>query len=310
MNRQQGIGIGVGVLLGIACVGAGVTFSMAFAKSQEAKTNLDTAFQDLQKMYKAKIFPNDANIAQIKEDQKTLEAWFEVATNQLSKSEVPLESLTPAQFKSKLEGDIREMVRLAAVQGQQSRVAPEFRFGFDRYKDGVLPEKDDVPRLNQQLDIIKLIVEQIYNANIVKLDAIEREVFETTAAKEEPAPTARRKNRDQGGGDVQAGALSPALAELFDSQRFTVAFQAHPDAFASVLNSLSAMNLFIVISDVEIKKAATLRSDQPKKDAAKPAVEQPADWTVTPVAQSVTNPLDEPPANVRLSLDVYSFKGV
>ena len=307
-------------MLGAACVVAGVFFALAFAKSQESKTRLDEAKQSLVKIYGEKVFPDDKNIAQIKENQKTLEEWFASATNQLAKSEVPLANLTPAQFKQKLVGEVREMIQLSSPQGVAARVNADFYFGFDRYKDGMLPEKDDVPRLNQQLDIIKLLVEELNHANIVKLDAIEREIFEADAAAAGTAESGRPrppKNKPPSGGgggvtpasDAQPAGLNPALADLFDCQRFTVSFQAHPDAFADVLNKLSAMSLFVVVAEMEIKKAAMPRGDQKKETGAKPNA-QAADAFAPVSTQYVTNPEDEPPISVRLSLDVYSFKGV
>jgi hypothetical protein len=97
---------------------------------------------------------------------------------------------------------------------------------------------------------------------------------------------------------------------MFDCQRFTVAFQAHPDTLVEVMNKLAAMDLFVAVSDMEIKKAA--RSDQPKPaTGTKPTPNaQPVDVFAPASAQFVTNPEDEPPVSVRLSLDVYSFKGV
>ena len=326
ISRQQGVVIGMGVVLGIACVGAGVFLTFAILKNQEKKTQLDEARSELENLYRAKIFPNDENIKQMQEDQKTLGGWLEAATNRLAEGGVPLEDLSPALFKSKLTGDIREMAKQSCPTGVQARVGADFMFGFDKYKEAVLPVKEDVPRLNQQLEMIKLIVTELNEAGIAKLDAVAREVFEDGSglAKTEAAPTPKKnKNRplpsDSEGaapvGDAQQAMMSPALANLFSRQRFSVVFLAHPDTLADVLNRLSAMSMLTVVSDVEIKKTA--ESITRVADAAKPAArdgakpeEQPAEPAAAAASQIVTNPEDEPPVNVRLNLDVYSFKGV
>jgi len=314
ISRQvKTVGVG-GVVLGIACVGVGVWFTMALTKSQQKKSELTSAFSELERLCdKKNFFPNADNIAKMSENRQTLEAWVVAATNQLAKSDVPLTAATPAGFKSDLEDAIREMVRQSEVQGRPARVAPDFRFGFDKYKGEVLPETADVPRLHQQLDIIKLLVAELYGANVVKLEAVTREVFESGGAPEAAAPAARRKNRPSGGG-AAATAAKPSAASAdgaFESQRFTVAFQAYPDTFAEVLNRMAVMDIFVVVSEVDVKKG-DLKKEAAATAAAKPPVAaQPADEDAPPpVAQVVTNPPDEPPVSVRLVLDVYSFKGV
>ena len=318
ITRQQGMAIGVGAALALMCAGISVVLVLALMKSNENKAKLETAAQDLKRMYQAKIFPDDANIAQTQTDQKTLEAWLGDATNELAKSEMPMKKLSPSQFKDRLEEEIREMVKQASASGKAGRVAADFRFGFDKYKEGVLPPENEavVSRLNQQLDIIRLIVDELYAANINKLEEVGREVFEdgeTAAAQpSQPQSSGRTRNRSQavtpsagGGSAVASSALNPALEGLFDRQRFTVQFQAYPEAFADVLNRLSVMPLFIVVSDMEMKKTgdSILRTES-KPNAAKPK-EEAAEVKV----QVVTDPRREPPVSVRLSLDVYSFKG-
>jgi len=318
MNRQKGVMIGVGALLGAACVGIGVFFVMVLLKSQEAKGNRDTAFQDLQKFYKAKIFPNDANIAQIKEDQQTLAVWFEAVSNQLVKSAIPQTQTTREQFGLRLDGDIRAMVAQSSPQGRSARVAADFRFGFDKYKGGELPETDDVPRLNQQLDIIKLLVTELNEAGVLKLEKVEREVFEggESPAAESGGGGGRIRNKPSASGSaasggVQSVVMSPALANLFDCQRFTVVFHADPDVFVNVLNRLSAMDLLVAVSDMEVKKTgdSVPRLNLAKRETTAKPGEKAVD-PAAPVNRVVTNPELEPPISVRLSLDVYSFKGV
>ena len=308
MISQQVKTVGIaGVVLGIACVGIGVWFVMALMQSQQKQSELVNAQNEMERLCKPP-FPNTENIERTRENQKTLEAWVISTTNELAQGDVPMTEATPAKFKSELEDAIRELVSQSAVQGRSARVAPDFRFGFDKYKGDVLPETPDVPRLNQQLDTIKLLIAELYGANVVKLDAVTREIFESDALKEDSASTARRKNKPQEGGGA-AGATARAPTDLFDSQRFTVAFQAYPDTVADVLNRLSTMSIFVVVSEVEVKKTGELAM-QTKKETVR-QVEPLADGSDAPPAvQIVTNPQDEPPVNVRLVLDVYSFKGV
>jgi len=317
ISQQVKTVVVVGAVLGLACAGVGVWFVMALTESRQKHSELVTAQNELRKLCNEKIFPNTSNIERVQEDQKALEAWIETTTNKLAKSDIPLTDATPAKFKSDLEDAIRELVRQSAVQGRSARVAADFRFGFDKYKGDVLPEMADVPRLNQQLDIIKLLVAELYAANVVKLDAVAREVFEGGAVVDTAASTTSRRNTNRTSNrppdSGAAGAARPAAAgDMFESQRFTVAFQAYPDTFADVLNRLSTMDIFVVVSEVEVKKTGEVA--QARRETATGAPQQPeflADGSDAPPAvQIVTNPQDEPPVNVRLVLDVYSFKGV
>ena len=322
MNRPPKMVIVAGAVLGIACVGVGVWFTMALAESQQKNSERISAQNELDRLCNEKVSPHISNIERTQEAQQALESWIAAATNQLAKSDVPLTAATPAKFKSDLEDAIRELVSQGAVQGQASRVAPDFRFGFDKYKGDVLPETPDVARLNQQLDIIKLLAAELYEANVVRLEAITREVFESGATKDDSSapPVSRRasRNKPQTTGGTASAAARPAAAgatDLFDSQRFSVTFLAYPDTFVDVLNRLATMDIFVVVAEVEVKKTgdSIVRGSGDKKDSAgaRPAAADPfADAEAQPAVRVVTNPLDELPVNVRLVLDVYSFKGV
>jgi hypothetical protein len=69
------------------------------------------------------------------------------------------------------------------------------------------------------------------------------------------------------------------------------------------------MDLLIAVSDVEIKKTGDSipRGTPAKRETAANPGELPVS---EPTVKIVTDPELEPPVSVRLSLDVYSFKGV
>ncbi|MCL1921142.1 MAG: Amuc_1100 family pilus-like protein [Kiritimatiellaeota bacterium] len=316
MNRQQGMMIGGGVLLGLACVGIGVVFVMALTKSQDTKMKRDTAYQSLAKMYQAQIFPDDANIAQIREDQKTLETWLESATNALAKSKLPVAKVSPSQFKARLNTDVREMIR--ALNEDSTRVVADFWFGFDKYKGNEMPPGDEavMSRLSQQMDITQQIVTQLLEAKVIKLDSVTREVFEDGEAG--AAQPVQRTSRPSRGtvvapvasvAAVKSSATNPDLEALFDRQRFGVVFQAHPETLADVLNRLASLEeLFIVIVEMDLKKTgdSVVKGKQPP---SRGVAVKPAEEAEVKGGQIVTSPESEPPVSVRLSLDVYSFKG-
>jgi hypothetical protein len=328
VNRQQGIVIGGGVLLGVTCLVIGVLFFMAFSTSGEAEEKRDSAYDQLKSLYESKIFPSEKNIARIKEDKVVLEAWATQVSNLLAKASIKVDDLTPVRFKQELQKTVRDLVVEKSPSGK-SFVASDFMFGFDRYlgNSDSLPQGGDVAQLAQQLQLIHLVVRELYAANIGRLTSVERDVFEadasekrqgvSPAASRRPAAAARKSGQKPVVGvtaDV-SDAMDPALSALLIRQKFVFGFQAKPAALAGALNRLAAMEAFVVVSGVEFSKAedSILLAEQRKKEVAKAAEE--VKTTPAPAAASVrdrivTDPEREPPMNVRLSVDVYLCKGV
>ena len=328
INRQQGIVIGVGAVLGVACLVLGALFFMALSTSSGAAEQRDQAYEQLKALYQAKVFPSDANIKRIKEDQVLLEAWATEASNVLSRAAIRVEDLTPVRFKQELQKTVRELVAEKSPAGKF--VTPDFKFGFDRYlgDSDSLPQGGDVAQLAQQLKLIHLVVRELYAANIGKLTAIERDVFEADAGENRsgatpttsrrPTPAAARRPGQTpatGAAAVASDAMSPVLSSMLTRQKFTFGFQAKPAALIATLNRLAAMDAFLVVSGVEFVKAedSILIAEQRKKEAAK-AAEEAKTTAVSVTApqgdRTVTDPGREPPLNVKLSVDVYLFKGV
>lgn len=328
INRQQGIVIGVGAVLGVACLVLGALFFMALSTSSGAAEQRDQAYEQLKSLYQAKVFPSNANIKRIKEDQLLLEAWATEASNVLSRAAIRVEDLTPVRFKQELQKTVRELVAEKSPAGKF--VTADFKFGFDRYlgDSDSLPQGGDVAQLAQQLKLIHLVVRELYAANIGKLTAVERDVFEADAADKKPgtssvaprraaAAAARRpgQNPATGAATAETDAMSPVLSSMLTRQKFTFGFQAKPAALIATLNRLAAMDAFLVVSGVEFVKAedSILIAEQRKKEAAKAAEEaktSSASAAASTSDRTVTDPGREPPLNVKLSVDVYLFKGV
>jgi hypothetical protein len=326
INRQQGIVIGVGAVLGVACLVLGALFFMALSTSSGAAEQRDQAYEQLKSLYQAKVFPSNANIKRIKEDQVLLEAWATEASNVLSKASIRVEDLSPVRFKQELQQTVRELVAEKSPAGKF--VTADFKFGFDRYMDSdSLPQKSDVAQLAQQLKLIHLVVRELFASNIGKLTVVERDVFEADAADKKPgtssvaprraAAAARKPGQSPatGAGTVETDAMSPVLSSMLTRQKFTFGFQAKPSALIGALNRLAAMDAFLVVSGVEFVKAedSILIAEQRKKEAAKAAEEaktSSASAAASPSDRTVTDPGREPPLNVKLSVDVYLFKGV
>jgi hypothetical protein len=322
INRQQGIVIGVGVLLGAACLVIGVLFFMALSTSSEAEGKRDLAYEQLKSLYQSRVFPSNGNIKRMKEDQVVLEAWATEASNMLTKASVKVDDLTPVRFKQELQKTVRDLAVEKSSAGKNF-VASDFKFGFDRYlgDSDSLPQGSDVSQLAQQLQLIRLVVRELYAANIAKLTSVERTVFEADASekKQGPSPVTPRKRKpgqssSAGAAMVVGDTMNPVLSTLLTRQKLTFEFQAKPSALSGALNRLAAMDAFVVVSGVEFTKSedSILLAEQRKKAALKAAEEVKTTAVSVPETardRLVTDPEREPPMNVKLNVEVYLFKG-
>jgi hypothetical protein len=326
INRQKGIFIGAGVVLGVACLGISVLFFKALSTSREAAEKRDLANEELKSLYQEKVFPKQENIKRIKDDQKELEAWEANVSNFLAKASIKADDLTPVRFKQALQDTVRTLASQKSVT-LKPFVAGDFKFGFDRYlgDSDSLPQAADVSKLAQQLHLINAVVKELFAANITKLNVVEREVFEAGAGERQPGrPGSTRPPRP--GAAFRPGqttttptdvGVNPVLSSLLTRQKMTFGFQAKPSALMSVINRLVAMDAFVVISSVEFTKAgdAVFVAEERKKVILKALEESKAKGAAAPAAleardRLVTDPEREPPLDVTLSVDVYLCKGV
>ncbi|MDR2849755.1 MAG: Amuc_1100 family pilus-like protein [Verrucomicrobiota bacterium] len=320
MKRQNITLIVCGVLLAAVCAGAGWFLFTAVAAKNVAAEARNQAYEELQKIYRAKVFPSNENITRVIEDQKTLEAWLATASNLVHKGDLVVEKKTPTSFKQTLTATVR---KLSAQPGtrQGKVVAPDFNFGFDQYlgQSDSLPSSEHVDRLTVQLEIIEKICTELYGANILELKSVAREVFDSAdkpGGDEQSSESSRPRRRGDRDRSSDSPTAKPAVADssYFSKQRFTFEFQARPEGLIEALNRLAKMELFTVVAGAEISKSAdplaaynTKKSGKADTKAAAEAV----DLTEVPHAQRiVTDSQREPPVNVKLDIDVYSFEGV
>jgi hypothetical protein len=329
INRQKGIIIGVGVVLGIACLGISVLFFKALSTSREAAEQRDLAYEQLKSLYQAKVFPKEENIKRIKDDQKELEAWESGVSNFLAKSSIKADDLTPVRFKQALQNTVTSLASRKSAT-LKPFVGEDFKFGFDRYlgDSDSLPQTADVSKLAQQLHLVQAVVRELFDANITKLTLVEREVFEAGAGERQPGRPGPSRPRSPGvvsrpgqnnstATDGKGDGENPVLSSLLTRQKMTFGFQAKPSALMSVINRLVAMDAFVVISSVEFTKAedAVLVAEERKKAIVKALEEAKTKGAAAPAAlevrdRLVTDPEREPPLDVTLSVDVYLCKGV
>ncbi len=328
MKRQQIVLIVCGALMAVLCLGAGWFLFSAMGARSDAAEQRNQAYQEVKSIYGAKVFPSEENVARVNEDEKALDAWLAGASALVHKGDLLIETNSPAVFKQSLQATVRTLKdQPGAVKGKV--VESDFKFGFDKYlgDSASLPEKDNVWRLTQQLMVIEKICKELYAANILSLETVQREAFDDVQAeqpREEGGSNRRPRRRDR---QTERAAAAPAgtqnkdAGEFFSKQRYSFVFQARPAAFIEALNRLAAMELFVVVAETEFRKTddPLMKRDTRKKDKDAKAgaraegigVAEAADLSAVPhVERIVTDPELEPPVSVKLDIDVYTFEGV
>ena len=323
MKRQQIVLIVCGALLAVVCLVAGwFLFSAMIVKGSAADAR-NQSYKELKDIYGSKVFPSDANIERVKEDQKALEAWLGTVSNLVHKGDLQVGKETPPSFKQLLLDTVRSLSAQPGSIG--GKVVPAgFFFGFDKYlgESASLPAPEHVDRLTRQLKIIERICRELYAAKILSIESVARETFEEGASSDKSQDDSSPSKRKRPKKNEKPAAVKPAAAaqagDLYSKQRFTFVFKARPEAFVEALNRLAAMDLFVVVAETEFRKA-----DDPltKREATKKAKDSsaanaaaaaaPVDPASVPQSERiVTDPGLEPPVSVKIDVDVFSFEGV
>jgi hypothetical protein len=324
MKRQKIILIVSGALMGTVCLVEGWFLYSAMSVRSAAAEERNSANDELRGIYSAKVFPSEANIARMNEDEKALAAWLTTAAKLVHEGDLNVESNTPPVFKQSLQATVRALsAHPGAAKGKI--VESGFTFGFDKYlgDSASLPDREHVWRLTQQLEIIKRICKELYAANILSLERVQREAFDEGSKEdsEEESGGRSKKRRTRPSQPMPAAAATTSAAaagsEYYSKQRFTFVFQARPVAFVDALNRLAAMDIFLVVAEAELSKKEdpllkynARKTDNKRGAGAEEAAAKVDLATVPHIERIVTDPELEPPVSVKLEIDVYSFEGV
>ena len=321
MKRYSVPLIAGGALCAVLCAVLAWLLLSALSASSEKAEECEAAWDDLNRVYRAKIFPTLENIAAVREAEETLGKWYEGATNALGRGAIAQTSQTPSGFKQTLQDTVRD---LASAKGRVSgRICPpNFYFGFDRYlgDSAVLPANGEIAsKLAWQLEVISRVSRLLCEAGAVEISQVVREPVDEMKVEEEPQMETRRPSRR---GSRRRGAAAEAAAQqenaastdqLAKKHRFAFSFRARPDALVEAVNRLSSMEPFAVVASVAFTRPAdpvaayaqSRRGGDETRSDLRRAENQPAEKKIFVTAPE----LDEPLA-VEVKLDVCVFEGV
>lgn len=244
---------------------AGVAVSvLGFSAASEAGENAASSGKKLRKIFDDDPFPNAANIATAKTNVARRTSWTQSLAKALDEGSLPAaRNVSPGIFSQMREKAIERMTAAAPkAEGGAAALPENFAFGFERYSSGVPAEKQHVERLVRQLQLMEKLVGVIYGAGIGRLEAVGREAFEDATGEEDEDYGSSRRRR--GGAGVSGnGSISippqPAIGGAVPLQRDRFAFQftAKESALVAILNSLSAMHPYAMVTSLSVEKVGS-----------------------------------------------------
>ncbi len=264
MNKQKIILIASGVVLaGLAAASVALLISKNNAAA-EAFDSRESRNRELRKLYDANPFPSAGNIAIVESDTESVTNYVALLSEALSEGAIQRTSSSPAFFKQHLEASVLELRSQAPIVDGARSVSDAFVFGFGRYlgAEGVMPAQDDVPRLGQQLETIRLIAGMVYDARVSEWKSVERDLFESGAEaavdEEEESPRRRGRGRRNRGGDDEDSPKKSAKALVVDGDKlietYTVEVAGRQLAVLDLLNRIAACQTCMVVTDVRLSR--------------------------------------------------------
>ena len=248
LSKQQMLGaIGTGVFV-LCAGGLGVGLYLAWESRTENVESLEAATQAYDNYFKAKIFPSQKSLDSINSNLTSYTSWYDAAVAVAARGDKRFADETPPIFKQRLQGEVRRM--LALTGGADGKIANSaFLFGFEQYlgEGGVLPAKEDVPRLAVQLDTIARVVDIFAEAGILEVKSIKRLDDKPKSEDEEDAP--RGKNKKSAKGDDEGGPRETCLTYAFE-------FMTRPAALVATLNRLTVCERFMTVRNLSFRETA------------------------------------------------------
>ena len=254
LSKQQTIGaVGGGVFLVLAG-GLGWMLFSAWSDRTDAEVRRDDLRTSFENFNNAPVFPSRGSIASVKSNETSYAAWYTDAVSFAARGDKVAPEETPPIFKQRLQSEVRRMAALPG--GANGKISSaEFLFGFEQYlgEGGVLPARDDVPRLAVQLDTIARVVDIFAEAGILEVKSIKRLDDKPKSEDEEDSP--RGKNKKSAKGDDEGGPRETCLTYAFE-------FMTRPAALVATLNRLTVCERFMTVRNLSFRETADVIVEQ------------------------------------------------
>ena len=317
-------------------VGGAISLLLVVATAVITASGVGAASRDRQEMqsnsgrlssfYDKKPFPNDENIEAEERNKALFQEQYAALAEAVKTNAILVEGEhSPGSFRLTCEETIAALRRAAPkAESGESVIAPDFYFSFDRYdpsKGGIPAAQDHVTRLLRQLKMVDSLVRTLYAAEVLKIESVRREEFDTADTSSGGADSSRRgraTRRASSATDASGFALdmdSPAAEEApveMDRQRFGFVFLAREASLYATLNAINAMWPFAQVSGLQVAKAgsdvvfpAKVEEKAKDEDPLKaPGIKAPPSGRTSRI---VSGALREAPVKVQMTVDVFTF---
>lgn len=324
----------------LVCLAAALLFRGLLRLRREHE-DLDRAKRKLSGIYERNPFPSPENIEVERASTATLQQWYAELHDALRARNIVSHEDSPSLFIRNFEATTATLRNLANQHRVTLTAGPDFPFGFDRYSGtGVLPPREHVAVLSEQLLIIEQLCRILFESGIVSLSSVRRDPVDREdgagASPRGPSAPPPAGGRSQRPGAPMGPAAAPAartvgvvVGEHYSTMHFRLEFTAGEVALIEALNRFSSGRVFVAVESIAFSKEmrelvpeiAVTPSPRPaaaedlffsRPEAVPAAPELPA---VTPIwkrpkdQRIVSGPGNETPMQVAIELSVYKFKG-
>jgi len=308
MNKNQIVMSATGGVALVASLVVGYFAYSAWQEQSEKSDDLESAKQNVERINKSKIAPEQASVEAFEANTSVLHTWTEESLALASAGDMaPEKGVTAASFKQRMVDDARELSKLPGFGGPI--VKEGFGFGFkDIITGGSMPETSSLDTLQRQWSEIKTVVGILSSAGATELTYVS--VAEKKAA--EPEQDAR--------GRKQGRAAAEAPKEMASAQSYEFRFLARPAAFVRALNAIAACDRFMTVDDFSLVRpedalASVLgggkdvkqESGRRKRRNSVAAAAEAEEKAETAKKGLVTDPASAAPFVATIALTTYDF---
>lgn len=226
--------VGIGVL--IATIGGVVFWQWAARRAASIEEEIRDTRAQVLRLKKRGVFPSPENVALFNQINERLKQYLEPAEARMRQGQVPAQQIDPYEFKRQLRQTINAlMAKASRGAGQVTKLPDGFTFGFSQYVAAAIPQPDTVPQLMQQVEIVRQIVEMLYEANAEEITSIRRWPVEYRPPT--PAPAAGAKPGTPAPPAPPPPVAAPDLLPAVDVNRDWRACRAVPFEFTFVCDT-------------------------------------------------------------------------
>jgi hypothetical protein len=241
--------------------GLGFLLISSHSKFKTADAKIASKTSDYTRLKDSDPYPSSKNVNITFDNITAISNQLSKLTATISRDQFRWTRKKPDEFKDQL----RKMRQELSQQAKVNRISlPEnFWFGFDRYAEGEVPFPKDVPRLTEQLNIIEMMIVEMFKSEVKGLEVVLREEFEQDTTVQ-PSRSARNDTPSSG----------PVLVSVGDGQRlknpksglvkkgeqygvytFRFVFRSNQEPLNDIINKIASNKMFMRIIGVQVDSA-------------------------------------------------------